>query len=259
MHWLGITLLIILVLSPHVQVLPDYTKLYASSGLRLTLSADGRNYRGSAGEADCCRHYFTINGQECQNPGTIEGTHVTETQDVTYHRPFMCKSSSIMGRSRSLTDPNGLLAKIVHHESRLSIFRGCWPPTPEDILDPSHGRVFREKFRSVYVVKGCLKLAHRSVIKQDMIFSFLISFYLFGSKQKSLWKPCQELWLDDVFEFRIILSLPMVYVSWYGLSTPLEESFKNLTKTMSWNLKIISVCVWEAPFLHSFKSFIVKI
>ena len=29
-----------------------------------------------------------------------------------------------------------------------------WPPTPKDILEPSQGRVFCEKFRSVYVVKG---------------------------------------------------------------------------------------------------------
>ena len=28
------------------------------------------------------------------------------------------------------------------------------PRTPEDIPEPSHGRVFREKFRFVYVVKG---------------------------------------------------------------------------------------------------------
>ena len=33
-----------------------------------------------------------------------------------------------------------------------------WPPTPEDIPDPSHGRVFREKFRSVNVVKGVWSL-----------------------------------------------------------------------------------------------------
>ena len=33
-----------------------------------------------------------------------------------------------------------------------------WPPTPEDIPEPSHGRVFREKFRSVYVVKGVWSL-----------------------------------------------------------------------------------------------------
>ena len=29
-----------------------------------------------------------------------------------------------------------------------------WPPTSQDILERSHGRVFHEKFRSVYVVKG---------------------------------------------------------------------------------------------------------
>ena len=33
-----------------------------------------------------------------------------------------------------------------------------WPPTPKDIPEPSHGRVFREKFRSVYVVKGVWSL-----------------------------------------------------------------------------------------------------
>ena len=42
-----------------------------------------------------------------------------------------------------------------------------WPSKPMDISEPSHGRVFRKKFCSVYVVKGvlrCLKLAHRSVV-----------------------------------------------------------------------------------------------
>ena len=33
-----------------------------------------------------------------------------------------------------------------------------WPPAPKDIPGPSHGRVFCERFCSVYVVK-CLKLA----------------------------------------------------------------------------------------------------
>ena len=43
-----------------------------------------------------------------------------------------------------------------------------WPSTLEDIPEPSHGRVFREKFHSVgeMIDEGCLKLAHRSVIKQ---------------------------------------------------------------------------------------------
>ena len=44
-----------------------------------------------------------------------------------------------------------------------------WPSTSMDISEPSHGRVFCEKFCSVYVVKvvlKCLKLAHRSVIYQ---------------------------------------------------------------------------------------------
>ena len=33
-----------------------------------------------------------------------------------------------------------------------------WPPTRKDIPEPSHGRVLREKFRSVYVVKGVWSL-----------------------------------------------------------------------------------------------------
>ena len=33
-----------------------------------------------------------------------------------------------------------------------------WPPTPDYIPDPSHGRIFREKFCSVYMVKGIWSL-----------------------------------------------------------------------------------------------------
>ena len=32
-------------------------------------------------------------------------------------------------------------------------FGGQLAPTPKDILEPSHGRVFREKFCTVYVMK----------------------------------------------------------------------------------------------------------
>ena len=35
---------------------------------------------------------------------------------------------------------------------------GQLTPTPEDIPEPSHSRVFREKFHSVYVVKGVWSL-----------------------------------------------------------------------------------------------------
>ena len=54
-----------------------------------------------------------------------------------------------------------LLAKMLYwenHESRLSNFGGQLAPNPMDIPDPSHGKVFREKFRSVYVVKGAWSL-----------------------------------------------------------------------------------------------------
>ena len=33
-----------------------------------------------------------------------------------------------------------------------------WPPTPRDISEPHHGRVFSEKFHSVYAVKGVRRL-----------------------------------------------------------------------------------------------------
>ena len=40
------------------------------------------------------------------------------------------------------------------------ILEVSWPPTPKEMLELGHGRVFCEKFRSFYVVK----LAHISVI-----------------------------------------------------------------------------------------------
>ena len=45
-----------------------------------------------------------------------------------------------------------------------------WPPTPEDIPDPSHGRVFREKFSSVYVVKGVWSLLTDLLLNRLVIF-----------------------------------------------------------------------------------------
>ena len=37
----------------------------------------------------------------------------------------------------------------------LNMLRGtAGPQSPDDIREPSHGRVDREKFRSIYVVKG---------------------------------------------------------------------------------------------------------
>ena len=50
-------------------------------------------------------------------------------------------------------------SSMANHWVSLEYISGVsWPPTPEDIPDPSHGRVFREKFRSVYVVKGVWSL-----------------------------------------------------------------------------------------------------
>ena len=37
----------------------------------------------------------------------------------------------------------------------LNMLRGtAGPQSPDDIREPSRGRVYREKFRSIYVVKG---------------------------------------------------------------------------------------------------------
>ena len=41
---------------------------------------------------------------------------------------------------------------------KAAYFGGQLAPTPEDIPEPSHSRVFCEKFRSVYVVKGVWNL-----------------------------------------------------------------------------------------------------
>ena len=55
----------------------------------------------------------------------------------------------------SETPVHGFYAKI--HVSTYAAGES-WPPTLEDIPEPSHGRVFREKFRSVHVVKGVWSL-----------------------------------------------------------------------------------------------------
>ena len=54
-----------------------------------------------------------------------------------------------------------------------------WGSTPEDIPDPSHGRVFCEKFRTVYVVKGVVSLM-ATILHFLLWFFFQLepSFYL---------------------------------------------------------------------------------
>ena len=42
------------------------------------------------------------------------------------------------------------------------------PPFPEDNLKTSHGRVFCEKFHSVYVVRGVMELADKPVVKKTV-------------------------------------------------------------------------------------------
>ena len=47
---------------------------------------------------------------------------------------------------------------LVEPRAREYISRVSWPPTTKDIPQPSHGRVFCEKFCSVFVVKGVQRL-----------------------------------------------------------------------------------------------------
>ena len=49
---------------------------------------------------------------------------------------------------------NEIQSALVETKMLEYILGVSWPPTHEDILEPIYGRVFREKFRSVYVGKG---------------------------------------------------------------------------------------------------------
>ena len=66
---------------------------------------------------------------------------------------------------------------------------GSWPPTPKDISEPSHGRVFCERFHFVYVVKGVWGLL------TDLLFSRRIfsQFSTVASFANS-WVPFSVLW-----------------------------------------------------------------
>ena len=61
-----------------------------------------------------------------------------------------------LSRFSNLLMPNSNSACVALNWAEIN--GGQLTPTPEDILEPSHGRVFREKFRSVYVVKGVWSL-----------------------------------------------------------------------------------------------------
>ena len=79
-----------------LQTISNYKKLYSQSGIRLTMSADGRCYWGiNPGHYNqCCRHYFLINGHECSDPGTIEGIHYL-SKWTNLHRPIMGKHTTV--------------------------------------------------------------------------------------------------------------------------------------------------------------------
>ena len=51
-----------------------------------------------------------------------------------------------------------------------------WPPTPKDIPEPSHGRVFREKFRSAYVSKGVWSLLTDLFLNRH----YLVDWFIFS-------------------------------------------------------------------------------
>ena len=86
----------------------------------------------------------------------------------------------------------------------------CWPLTPKNIPEPSHGTVFREKFRSVYVVKGVWSLL------KDLFFSREIDFVI----QKTYWN-----------RFR-------VWAVWHDIYHPNCGSKYHLLKFISLDFKI---------------------
>ena len=59
------------------------------------------------------------------------------------------------------------------------ILGGSWPITRKDIPEPSHGRVSRENFRSVYVVKGveaCSQICYLTGKESNVIAVFITLF-----------------------------------------------------------------------------------
>ena len=66
---------------------------------------------------------------------------------------------SALGEHKYPSRPIGYDSALREPQVSLEYISGVsWPPTPEYIPDPSHGRVFCEKFRSVYVMKGVWSL-----------------------------------------------------------------------------------------------------
>ena len=61
-----------------------------------------------------------------------------------------------MIRSEALA--HGFYAQIQVSKYAVGGGGDSWAPTPDDISEPSHGRVSDEKFCSVYVVKGVWSL-----------------------------------------------------------------------------------------------------
>ena len=80
---------------------------------------------------------------------------------------------------------------------------GSWPPTPTDILEPSHGRVFRGKLHSGYVVKGI-----RSLLT-DLSFNKLNLFFGVAT----LYHPKQ---LEHIINVDEEAHSKVIYSTWYS-------------------------------------------
>ena len=76
---------------------------------------------------------------KCQNFGTL----------LVLHRYILSALSRFEDKVF-----NEIQSALVETEMLEYILGVSWPPTHEDILEPIHGKVFREKCCSVYVVKG---------------------------------------------------------------------------------------------------------
>ena len=79
---------------------------------------------------------------------------------------------------------------------RLSKFRR--PSTPKDIPEPSNGRIFREKVRSVYVVKGVWRLLTDLLLNRDNGLAMMGGQMLILLDVRVSWKysqnACHEYW-----------------------------------------------------------------
>ena len=100
------------------------------------LSYDARVYNGHEYNNNqhgyCCRHYLKFNGDECTNPGTIEGVN-SMNRDIDLHRPSI--SMLLQFRPSILLLLLLYLYLLMYIAADLTLFSA--PPSPVPLLFPS--------------------------------------------------------------------------------------------------------------------------